>query len=1137
MKNILLSIFIYIILSFSIANAQSGAKPKSGASKQNFYTVQKAFNKYWENKSKDDVNKEKEDEEKDGEWQQFKRWEWFMEQRVYPSGNFFDPEILVNEYIKYKASHPQEKSLNDRSSANWSFVGPGTVPNNGGGAGRIDCITFDPTNSNILYIGSASGGLWKSTDGGSTWASSNTDLLPALSISDICIDPQNTSTMYIATGDKYGYVSGSLGFWGGNYSAGLLKSTDGGATWNPTGLNYTQTQTRIIQRIVINPTNTNVLIVATNSGLFRTTTGGTSWTNVKAGNFLDLKINPHNPNVLYASDTLGVYRSNDGGINWHALSANLCPGGRNSLAITPADTSVIYTWCEGGNFFKSTNGGLTFTQLASPNTTAGPYGYYDQVICVSPVDANAIYTGGLNIANSIDGGNSWNTITDWAAWPASNYVHGDNHCMIFLPGNGSTVFSCNDGGIFKTTDGGNSWSNLSNGLNIKQYYRIACSALTPGLMYAGAQDNGTDKINGFAADQVVGGDGMQCLVDYTNDNNVYVSYEGGDYLKSTDGGATFTDITPAGTYGTGDWTTPMVMDPINPQILYVAYTDVYKSIDGGTTWNTISNNIAGGSTIYSIAVAPSNPSYLYVASYGNIFKTIDGGTTWTTITQNLPVTSAAITKIAISSTNPDNVYVTFSGYSNGNKVFSTTDGGLSWTNISGTLPNIPVNCIVFQNGNSNSLYIGTEFGVYYTDATMSDWVTFNTGLPNVIIDDLEIQYSASKLRAATYGRGIWETDLNTSTLFSTDAGALTILLPTSSAVYCNPTIIPSVRIENFGQSILHSVTLNYKMDGGAVNTYLWNGTLATFATADITLPSTTLSPGNHTFVSYTSNPNSVSDNNPSNDNRSVSFQVNGAGLAPPVIEGFISATFPPTGWTLQNSSTLLSRVTSAGGFGNSGESMEANCFTATAGTIEYFISPTINFSNLIAPVKLDFNVAHAQYDSTYHDSLFIAVSTDCGATYTNLYSKTDPALGTAPPTTSSFIPSSSQWRAESINLNQFIGSPDVIVRFEIESGYGNNIYIDDINIHTANTTGIDQLNDNQNVFVYPNPGHDQLTISGLSFSNNEKINVGIYNAIGEKISEGVITKNTIDINPIKPGIYFIKISTDKGSITRQFVKQ
>jgi photosystem II stability/assembly factor-like uncharacterized protein len=1139
-------IILGLILSIA-ANAQSLANKKSKGinhkKEQNFYSVQKAFNTYWEQKEEQEREKENKNvkrnndkEEEDGELMQFKREENFLKQRVYPTGNF-NPEILITEYNKYKANHQQQKSLNDRSSGNWSYMGPTNVPANGGGAGRINCVVFHPTNPNILFVGAACGGLWKSIDGGNTWTST-TDLLPALSISDVCIDPTNPLVMYLATGDKYGYFAG-YGFWGGTYSAGLMKSTDGGATWNATSLNFAQTDASIIQHISINSSNTNILVAATNAGIFRSTDAGTTWNNVLPGIFTDLNPNPLNSNVLYASDRSTVYKSGDAGNSWNSVlttaSSNYSRT-RVSLATTKADTNVVYVWSDdttgtNQNFFKSINGGQTFNLMSSPDGNASPYGYYDRVLTASPIDPNVVYTGGLYIATSIDGGNSWTT--------TNGNIHPDNHDLEFLPNSGSTLFSCNDGGIFKSTDAGTTWNDLSSGLNIKQYYRLTCSANDPTLMYAGAQDNGTDQINNTLTTWVNGGDGMDCAIDYTNDNAVYASYQYGAFSKSTDGGATFNDVSPSGQGGTGEWTTPIAISPLDNQTIYIGYTDLYKSTDGGTSWNNISSGILG-TTIYSINLSSTDANVIYMASYTNIFKTIDGGINWTDVTHNLPVSNATITQIVSDPSNSNNVCVTFSGYAAGDKVYRSTDGGANWTNISGTLPNIPVNCAVWQNTGLNSIYIGTDFGVFYWDNNANDWTSYNSGLPNVIVNDLEIQIATSKLRAATFGRGIWETDLDTVVQFTVDAGALLILNPNSTNHYCGNTIslAPSIRIKNYGQDTLHSFTLNYTIDGGTANTYPWLGTLAPAATTDIILASMVFTPGSHTLVTYTTNPNGTIDNNASNDSRTIHFQVNGSGSTLPVVEGFESSLLPPIGWTFQGT-TLFSNATTTGGFGNSNNALQADCSFYDS-IPAYFISPPLDFSNAIAPVTFDFSVAYAQYYDTitYIDSLIVEVSTDCGASYTPIYHKAGTSLATAPiDNAGNFIPVSNQWRAETINLDQLIGQMSIFVRFKVVSGYGDNLFIDDINIHGMINTSVEQESDLQTIKVYPNPAHDQLTILGIQISTNEKITTEIYNSLGQKVFEGVLTKNKVDIHTYKTGAYVIKMATSKGVITRKFIKQ
>lgn len=1121
----------------SMVNAQTKAIVPSANVKapqpKDFYSIQKQFYDYIKKQEAlEHITKSAKEEEEDGELKQFEREENFLKQRVYPTGTF-NPEILYTEYQKYKSNHQTTKSINDRAAANWTYIGPTNTPigMGGGGAGRLNCIVFHPTNPNILFVGAACGGLWKSTDGGNTWAS-NTDLLPALSISDLAIDPQNPLTMYLATGDKYGYFAG-YGFWGGTYSAGLMKSTDGGNTWTQTNLNYTQADISIIQHIVINTLNTNILVVATSNGIFRSTDAGVTWNNTMPGVFTDLSANPLNPNVLYASDRSQVYKSIDGGISWTSILTTFSsPTSRTrvSIATTPADTNLLYVWSDdttltNQNFFKSINGGAAFTLMSSPETNASPYGYYDRVLTVAPANPNLVYTGGFGIGVSPDGGNSWTT--------SSGIIHPDNHDIEFNPTNSGIIYSCNDGGIFKSTDGGNTWNDLSTGLNIKQYYRLSCSATNPNLMYAGAQDNGTDKINNSIATWVTGGDGMDCAIDYTNDNVVYTSYQYGAFSKSTDGGNNFTAVP---TTGGGEWTTPIVISPSDNNTIYIGYLDLYKSTDGGASWNNISSGVSSA-TIYSLEVCQANTNVIYMASYYNIYKTTDGGANWTNITQNLPVDSAAITKIVTDPTNTNNVCVTFSGYSSGNKVFHSIDGGLTWTNISGSLPNIPVNCAVWQNTHINSIYIGTDFGVFYKDSTMTDWIAYNDGLPNVIINDIEIQPSSNKLRVATYGRGIWETALDTVVTFINDAGITSFIYPTFSDHICglSVSIMPTIKIKNFGQDTIHTLTINYTVDGGSNNTYQLSGVLLIPGTStNVNLPSITVSPGNHTLSATSSNPNGFADDNITNDNKTTTLLVNSIGGVLPLVEGFAASLVPPANWTVNDPTLLLTANDSTGGFGNSSTCLEAYC--SNSNVITYLISPAIDLSNAISPTFIDFSIAYATlYSSSDDDSLYVEISTDCGNTYYPVYAKGGASLVTAPQTQDqNFRPANNQWRAESVNIDQYIGHTGTFVRFKFVPKYIGLLFIDDINIHNGSNS-IQSYKGLQQITIYPNPAHDQLTIAGLP--TNENVTITVFNALGQKVFESLTTKNKIDLQNLKPGAYTVKIGTSKEVVAKKFIKQ
>ena len=256
----------------------------------------------------------------------------------------------------------------------------------------------------------------------------------------------------------------------------------------------------------------------------------------------------------------------------------------------------------------------------------------------------------------------------------------------------------------------------------------------------------------------MGGDGMECIIDYTNSNIQYSSYVNGLIYKTTNNWTSNTTIVQnngTGVNAPGEWVTPYIMHPTNNNILLIGKAQVYQTTNGGSTWSQLGTLPGAIGNVISMAYAPSNPSIIYVATASQFFKTINGGSTWTLMGTSVP----RITYIAVDPTNPNKVWETNSGYVAGDKVWYSSNGGTSWTNFSGSLPNIPVNCIVYQNSTADALYIGTDVGVYFRDASMADWIPYNTGLPNVIVNELEISYNNNKLWAATFGRGLWNSDL------------------------------------------------------------------------------------------------------------------------------------------------------------------------------------------------------------------------------------------------------------------------------------------------------------------------------------------------------------------------------------------
>jgi len=761
-------ITILLIVSNSVVLFSQNWVKKMENPSVNFYDIQKEFNNYWKKqerkeKFKNFISFGKPSEEKSEGLNVYKRWEHFIEPRVYPSG---DRSLLNkgNDEIQKILSNPTIRSSR-QAAGNWHYIGNTNVPTSGGGAGRINSVRFHPSNPNKLYAGAPAGGLWQSNNAGNSWHTT-TDQLPSIGVNDIAVNPLDTNIIYIATGDDNASDT---------YSVGVLKSTDAGQTWQMTGLTFTANQSRRISRILINPNNPNMIFAGTSFGLFRSLNAGLTWTRVLNANPIkDLEFKPGDPNTVYATSSKSFYRSTNGGANFTVVSSTsglptVANVGRLAITVTQANPNLVYLVATNVNsnafygVYKSTDQGLTFTlQSNTPNllgwdsngSDSGGQGWYTLSIAASHLDENEVVIGGVNIWKSQDGGLSWFCSAHWYGAAGLPYVHADIHDLIYKPNTSELFVGC-DGGVFKTINNGLSYTDLSDGLSIAQMYRLGTSQIDANITITGWQDNGTNLHINSNCERVIGGDGMECFIDWSNANYVYGEYQYGEIQRSSNGGNSFNGI-KNNISEDGAWVTPWVQDPINPQTLYAGYKNVWKTTNRGNSWTQISSFNSSGLTC--LAVAKSNPQYIYASNGGLIFKTTDGGANWNNIT--VPnVGAGSITYVAVSNTNPDIIWVTRSGYASSTKVNKSMDGGNSWTDISLDLPSIPVNCVVNQTGTNDGIYVGTDLGVYYIDNNLTSWMPFNNGLPNVVIDELEIHYPSSTLRAATYGRGLWETSI------------------------------------------------------------------------------------------------------------------------------------------------------------------------------------------------------------------------------------------------------------------------------------------------------------------------------------------------------------------------------------------
>ncbi len=713
-------------------------------------------------------------------WKPFKRWEYFYQRRILAGE---DVEAVrqrtLNYFLQQSNNAVASNSKTTSSGGNWTFIGPTQLPTNGGGAGRVNFVEFNAAGEPI--VGAPAGGLWKRT--GTTWAT-NTDQLSYLGFSDLQINPLNNAQMYAATGDADALDAPCIG---------VLKSIDGGANWASTGL----TTVARIYKLMAFPNDFNKLIAATSSGVFITTNGGISWAqsvtqNVATLTAYDIEFKPNNPSTIYMVSANNYWVSTDGGVNFLnvGITAGLPTTGnsRRAIAVTPANPELVYLLCARDaaagygfhSFWRSTDGGGTFTKTLDGITgtlnllgwsstgndiSAGGQGWYDLAIAAHPTDPNIVYTGGVNVWRTLDGGSTWAINGHWTGSGAP-YVHADIHSLDFKS-NGD-LYVGSDGGIFVNTNAASNpiWQDLSNGLEIAQMYRLGVSQTNDGLVLTGWQDNGTSLRNSSNSNwrRVMGGDGFESAIDPTNTNIMLAEIYYGAINKSTNGGTNFSTMTTSnGAAGTvneqGPWLTNFNIAKSNTSVYYIAKTNVYRSSSSGSSGSWApSTGISASGQIGALAVAPTNENVVYASKAGSMYVAIDGST-FSLRSNGLP--GATITYITVGA-NPNTAFATVNG-SAGAKVYKTVDAGNNWTNISGNLPNITPVCIVVDELQPhNQLYVGHTNGIYYKNDTLAQWVPFDNLMPNTEVSELEIMYSANKIKASTYGRGAWESDLFTN---------------------------------------------------------------------------------------------------------------------------------------------------------------------------------------------------------------------------------------------------------------------------------------------------------------------------------------------------------------------------------------
>jgi photosystem II stability/assembly factor-like uncharacterized protein len=692
--------------------------------------------------------------------------DWFMTQRSFPRE---DIPLRVLENAK---SEMKTRFAINKSSGMWTLAGPTNI------GGRITSLIIHPTNENIFYAGSASGGVWKTTDNGNAWINIFNE---HFSIGALAFEPFNPNIVYVGTGEAN---PAGVATYPGN---GIWKTTNGGASWTNLGLE----NTGHIGKIVVNPDNVNEIFVAAlglyrgktqERGVFKSSNGGATWNRVLFLNdstgATDIVFHPMNSSRMFAAMwtryrtprysiisgvASGLYLSINGGENWTQVTSGFPNNdenlGRISLATSSSNPNTLFALvADGANvkgIYKSSNGGNDWLQTNDGAEMFESQVWYNNLIVVHPTNANIVWLGMTSFYKSTNGGSTFSDVLPFD-------VHVDQHAMEYAPSNPNKIVLGNDGGIFVSSNGGTSWSKSFN-LPITQFYAGTIDFQFPNKLLGGTQDNGTLRTSNSIHErwfEIYGGDGFYCLVDPTDSHYVYAEYQNGGLGFSTDGGYSFED----GTNGINandrfNWSTPFAMDLQHPKTLYVGTQRVYRTRNNMQNWTAISNDLTYGNggrvgTISTIDVSQTDSNVIYVGTDDSrVWVTTNGGTHWTNVDDSLP--HRWVTRVTVDPESANIAYVTLSGfnvYDFGGHIFRTTDFGASWKTIGESLPDIPVNDIVVDPQNRSHLYIATDLNVMFTTNGGATWNILGENFPDVSVHDVTLHSPSRKLVAFTHGR-------------------------------------------------------------------------------------------------------------------------------------------------------------------------------------------------------------------------------------------------------------------------------------------------------------------------------------------------------------------------------------------------
>jgi photosystem II stability/assembly factor-like uncharacterized protein len=720
-------------------------------------------------------------DDRDDEGGEYERNErWFYEQRAYPFGEI-PPDARRKAWEQWRLVEARAATKSAPSRV-WRSVGPAPTDSAIGAispvSGRIRAVAVSPADPRVVLVGAAGGGIWRSADGGATFAPVSDDQVD-LAVGAIAFAPSDPSVVYAAMGQEY------LG-------SGVLKSTDAGQTWRRVSGDSLPTP-GLASDVDVDPRDPNRVFVAqyaalssdgplVASGVYLSTDGGRSWSRTLTGLAKDVAVDPSDPQTVYASMKRvdeggdrppGVYRSADGGRTWSHAFLGPFEDDRLpafSLAVSPAAPGRVVAFAAGVigvlNAFRvavSPDRGRTWQLAGGSGLVASEAAF----LAASPSDAATLFVGfpGGDLFRTTDGGATWRCVTLGycdGRFGRDDLTHVDQHAFAFSP---SRVYLGNDGGLYGSADGGDTWQSLNRTLSLVTFRSVAVSPANPFLSIGGTQDNGTQRReNGSEAwSEMITGDGGGVVFDPLDPGTLFTTYIYGTVFRWRDDGTYYDgSVADNATFGEPQSSAriyfypPFVGDGATGR-LYFGTWRLFTSDDRGETWRAPAGQLdltrGDRDVLTAIGVARSDPNVIYTgSSEGRVMATSDAGLTWRDVSAGLP--DRFVTSLTVDRANPGVAYVTLSGFRSGH-VFKTTNAGATWADVSGLLPDIPANALLQDPLDPNTIYLGTDIGVFRSTSAGAAWEGFNAGMPPAYVLGFG-SHPSGAVQAATYGRGAYE---------------------------------------------------------------------------------------------------------------------------------------------------------------------------------------------------------------------------------------------------------------------------------------------------------------------------------------------------------------------------------------------